>query len=93
MWEVVIRKLSSARLTFSISFFNHVTFHLRLDRKCFIFPLLRDLVGLRVRGVKETIQGWARASEHDNLHLDSMYRAKQKAVIGCVKKRTQFPNS
>lgn len=60
-------RLSNAGPAVSVS--SRVTFHLRLARKRLIFPLLRDLVALRVRGVNEAIHAWARDSVHDSLHL------------------------
>lgn len=35
-------------------------------------------MGLRFRGVKETIQGWARASAHDSLHLECKWIEREK---------------
>lgn len=43
MWEVVIRKLSSARLTFSISFFQSRYLPLALGQKVFHLPLIEGL--------------------------------------------------
>lgn len=64
-----IRKLYICPVIFQKCF----TFHLRLARKRLIFSFLRDLVGLRVRGVKDTIQGWANASVQDSLDLQSKW--------------------
>lgn len=53
---------------------------MRLARKCLIFSLLRDLVGLRFRGVKEAIQLWASASVHDSLRLESKWMEIKEQV-------------
>lgn len=71
-----------------------LTFHLRLARKRLILSLFRDLVVLRVRGVKETIQGCSRASVHDSRHLGSHGHGDvEVGGRGGLKKKTKKPSN